>query len=210
MPKAKKVAKSIEYNPAHESHGYKAVRFVENVSRGLRLVGFADEIAKEKGHWRSIGHTGWFTDDYQSDKYRGVVYRLPARDGESLYVYGYDDPNNKDCAVLCFETEADMMEAARAADRFSELHAEEAREFNEAWQAGRRAKELTDEAVTMRKEALALAEEMRAVKSPGVAVPTICATLRSKVRELYHEIQKARKERDGLIADFGRRPGFVE
>ena len=88
---------TISYGPAFDAHGYKWVRFVENVSRGLRLVGFADEIAKAEGSWRSIQHTGWFTDDDQSEKYRGVVYQLPSR-GEPLYVYGYADTNNDDCA----------------------------------------------------------------------------------------------------------------
>lgn len=204
----KKIIKAIEYNPVcAPMHGYKNVRWVENVSRGLRLVGFADEIARAE-HSRSIQHTGWFTDDYYSETYRGVVYQLPSR-GEPLYVYGYADPNNDDCALLSFDTEADKMEAARAADRFAEIFAEEQRECNEAFQAGRRCEDLADDVAKMRKEALAIGAEMRAARHTVTEAPTICATLRSKIKSLYRQIQKAREERDELISNFGKHDGFA-
>lgn len=52
---------------------------------GLRFVGFADELN------RHIGHSGWFQypGGDPGDVYRGVVYRLPARGGRSLFVEGY-------------------------------------------------------------------------------------------------------------------------
>lgn len=208
--KARVKAKTIEYNPAHESHGYKNVRWVENVSCGLRLVGFADEIARKEGNWRAIDHKGWFTDDDgDGDTYRGVVYQLPARDGE-CYVYGYADPCNDDCALLCFDVTGDKMEAARCADSFAEVCAEEQRDYDRAWRAGRRYETLAEEISDARKEALAIGEEMRRAKRTVVEAPTICATLRAKIKSLYRAIQKARKERADLINNFGREPGFVE
>lgn len=203
--------KAIEYNPVvppERAHGYRGVRRVENVSLGLRLVGFADEVSRSEGR-RGIDHKGWFTDDMESEVYRGVVYQLPSR-GAPLYVYGYADPNNDDCALLSFDPESDKLDAARYADHFAESFADEEREYNEAWQAGRRADDIADEIKSARKEALALGEEMRAAKAANVAAPTICATLRSKIRSLYHNIQEARKERAELIENFGHRPGFVE
>lgn len=52
---------------------------------GLRFVGFADELN------RHIGHKGWFQypGGDPGDVYRGVVYRMPARDGRSQYVEGF-------------------------------------------------------------------------------------------------------------------------
>lgn len=49
---------------------------------GLRFVGFADELN------RHIGHKGWFQypGGDPGDVYRGVVYRMPARGGRSVYV----------------------------------------------------------------------------------------------------------------------------
>ena len=204
-----KKIKVIEYAPAHESHGYRNARWVENVSLGLRLVGFADEIAREAGYRSRIDHQGWFTDDDQREVFRGVVYLLPSRGGPQ-YVYGYADPNNSDCAVLCFDPKSDKLEAARAADRFAEIHAEHERDYQEAWRAGRRVEEIADEIVTTRREALEIAAEMREARHANVAAPTICGVLRDKIKSLYHRIQKMRKERADLTDAFGRRPGFVE
>ena len=207
----KKKPKTIEYNPIVEpkrAHGYRGVRWVENASLGLRLVGFADVIARDVGS-RSIQHTGWFIDDFQEETCRGVVYQLPSR-GKTLYAYGYADSMNEGAALLCFDLETDKLDAAKAADRFAEIFAESAREYNEAWQAGRRADDIADEIKAARTEALALGEEMRAAKAANVAAPTICATLRSTIKSLYRDIQRARKERAELIENFGHREGFAE
>jgi hypothetical protein len=199
----------IEYNPVCEPermHGYKSVRWVEHASRGLRLVGFADKIVR-------IDHKGWYTheDGDPDETYRGVVYQMPARDRKERFAYGYADPNNDDCALLSFELDADTKEeAARYADRFAEIFAEEARDYDRAWQAGRRYETLGEEVSELRTEALAIGEEMRAAKRANVAAPTICARLRADVLSLYRRIQKARKERAELLDNFGREPGWQE
>lgn len=207
----RKPIKAIEFNPVNDPkhmHGYKNVRWVENVSKGLRLVGFADEIAG-----RRIDHKGWYTTDDNDfgEVYRGVVYQLPSHGDEGeCYVYGYADPCNADCALLSFDITGNKEEAARYADRFAEIFAEEARDYNRAWQAGRRCSDIAEEIQSARKEALAIAAEMRAAKKASVQAPTICATLRVKVFSLYREIQEARKTRAELVRDFGTCPGFVE
>jgi hypothetical protein len=205
--------KFIEYNPANDPkrmHGYKNVRWVENVSRGLRLVGFADKVADEAGS-HAIEHQGWFTDDdFQDEVYRGVVYQLPVRDGETQFVYGYADPNNDDCALLCFEPFTDKLEAAKQADRFAELMAESERDYRRADSARIKYDELADEIKQARTTALKIAAEMRAAKQSGVSAPTICATLRSKILSLYRSIQKARKERAELMDSYGNCEGFTE
>lgn len=213
----KRAPKVIEYNPVCEPknmHGYRGVRWVENASCGLRLVGFADKLAKDAGCWRRIDHKGWYTDDDGSsgEVLRGIVYALPGRHGKPLYVYGYDDPRNKDCALLCFDEPTDvLLDAAIAADQFAEVFAAAEREYNEAWQAGRRYTDLDEEIKDTRSTALKLGEEMRAaVKFYGRKPPTICAALREKFMELYRSIQKMRKERAELLERFGSQSGFAD
>ena len=152
----------IEYNPVcdpERMHGYRNVRWVENASRGMRLVGFADKID------RCIRHNGWYTSDEMDmgNLYRGVVYQIPARKGIPCYVYGYADPNNEDCALLSFDLEDTKEAAARFADRFADLFAEQARDYQRAWAAGRRYEELGSEVADMRGEALAIGSEARRV-----------------------------------------------
>lgn len=197
-----KKIKTIDYGPVNNTHGCN-VRWVENVSRGLRLVGFADKIV-------SINHNGWYImdDGDFGDTYRGVVYQLPARGGVAQYVYGYADPWNDDCALLCFIVETERNEAAHMADRLAEIFAEAERDYHRASDAGRRFEELDVEIKDMRKEALAIGAEMRAARKAEVQAPTICATLRAKVLSLYRHIQKAREKRAALLDDFGNCAGF--
>lgn len=204
----KQRTKHVEYNPPHTSHGY-TVRWVENASRGLRLVGFADEVARRE-HSRAIEHKGWFIDDEGTgDVYRGVVYQLPSR-GAPQYVYGYADPCNGDCALLCFDVETTLLDAARAADRFAEIFAEEARDYDRASQASARCEDLAAEIKEARKRALAIGQEMRAAKRQNIIAPTICASMRREIASLYRGIQKARKEIASLVSAYGKQPGFEE
>lgn len=50
---------------------------------GLRFVGFSDELP---GGPR---HTGHYSDVHQEEVCRGAVWQWPARNGESVYVYGW-------------------------------------------------------------------------------------------------------------------------
>lgn len=207
MPR-KKAPKTIEYNPGLQPQGRprlpQQTRFVENVSRGLRLVGFADEIVR-------IDHKGWYIrDDEYDETYRGVVYQLPSHKGETRFAYGYADPDNDDCALLCLDTEETKEDAARAADRFAEIFAEQERDYNRAWQAGRRYEDLADEVKDLRSEALAIGAELREARKLVQNAPTICATLRETVFSLYRRISKTRKERAELLDNYGREPGFQE
>ena len=195
---------TIEFNPIHTSHGY-SVRWIENVSLGLRLVGFADEILPR------LRHKGWFIDeDLQDEVYRGVVYQLPSHKGETRFVYGYADPYNKDCALICFDLQSEKEDTARHADRMAEIFAEEQRDYSRAQRAGMEYTDLAEEIVSKRKEALAIATEMRTAKKTSVQAPTICAVARAKVLSLYSSIQKDRKKRKELLADFGKLPGFAD
>jgi len=204
----RKNIKAVVYGPTNDTermHGYRNVRWVENVSLGLRPVDFADRIV-------DLRHKGWFTEDDgdNGEVYRGTVYQLPARNGEEQFVFGYADPNNDDCALLCFDIETDKQDAARAADSFAKRFAEAARGFNRTWQAGERYRQLDDEIKDMRKEALDIGTEMRGARKANVTAPTICATLRRQIMALYRRIQEARKERSELFDTYGRLDGFTE
>lgn len=192
----------IEYNPRFKAHGYDHVRWVEHAADGLRLVGFADKIV-------GLRHMGWYTDeDGYGDTYRGVVYQLPSGGDGERFAYGYADPCNDGAALLCFDLEGSKEDAARAADQFAEIFAEEAREYSTAWGAGRRYEDLGEEIKEARKEALAIGAEMRANKS--VQAPASCNVLREKIISLYHQIKRARKEREDLIDSYGKHPGWEE
>ena len=118
------------------------IRYVENPEKHFRFVGFTDEIHP------SIHHHGWYSrhEDYDA-LYRGVVYRLP----HGRLVPGYWDTESECFAFdpsditedakggsdsnRSFNSE-ELEDAARTADRFAEIQAEKAREYDEAFSAG--------------------------------------------------------------------------
>lgn len=188
---------------------------MENVSKGLRFTGYADEIAK-KGHRRAIDHKGYYIDEYCQETYRGVVYQLPsrivARKRLCQFVYGFEDPNDSFSALLVFtDPKDDPLEAALAADRFAEIFAEHERDYQAACNARNQVNDFQEEIKATRTQALTLAAEMkRARKTIQTPMPTICATLRAEILSLYREIQGKRKNIKELINDFGGMEGFRE
>lgn len=201
---------SIVYNPAiaTPTYGERAgvVRWIENASDGLRLIGFADEIARET-HWRMIDHSGWFADPDGCELFRGVVYQLPAaRHGSKgereRYVYGYADPNNKGAALLAFSPVSDKMEAARFSDGFAERCAETERDYREAWQAGQRAAELAEERRELTAQVRALLRELASACDRLGDVPHIKTALRGAIRHALDAREKARQERQELRDSF--------
>lgn len=181
---------SIIYGPRFDSgsRAFRHVRWVENVSRGLRLVGFADEIT------RSINHRGWFIDDeFQDEVMRGVVYRLP-RGG---FAYGYADPHNDDCALLCFDCDAESAEqAARYADQFAKRYAEQEREYQAKWNARRIIEECRERICDARRRHTAL---VRAIWT-GEGDDATGARLRAAERE---NVSEARETIEATIAEYG-------
>lgn len=105
-----------------------------------RFVGYCDKVA------RRIDHTGWFADDCQDSKYRGVVFRLNRNRG---FIVGYQESDN-DGIVLDLQTVLDSDDdigAAYAADNMAERAAEQEREYGESWQAGTAARDKLDETI---------------------------------------------------------------
>lgn len=76
---------------------------------------------------RHIDHTGWFCDDFQFDKIRGLVVRLP----HGRYLAGWSMGEQMASWVDSTEVYTDETEAARAADSLAEYAAEREREYQE-------------------------------------------------------------------------------
>lgn len=111
------VKRTIEYYKVATAHGEKHCRWVHNPTLGLRFVGYADKIL------HTIGHEGWFIDEFQDEVLRGVVYQLPSRNGRKRYAYGYEQSLDRVCAFLSFDPCDNEHDAARWADRMAELEA---------------------------------------------------------------------------------------
>ena len=185
---------------------------------GLRFVGYADEVCKRNYAYNGeIDHTGWYSDDMQYQTLRGAVFQLPARNGQSVYVAGYVEqenrkPINGDSAAIDLsrlfygEPSEDgasyitaAREAARAADAIAERVAEKEREYAEVWRKGSDYAELGEEVAAARKSCLALIAE---IKAQGKAFsPAICDTLKAHVSSYVRDIQKAREKRESLKSD---------
>lgn len=190
---------------------------------GLRFVGFADEIAG-----RSVSHTGWYTDEHglNGQVLRGAVYQYPARNGCPFYVAGYREGENSrkrgwsdssgenggTCLLLRAliiggmggrESNDDgVRDAARLADEHARVSAEHAREYESAWQAGRRFADYGEEIAESRRQFLELRREIKSAGRPANETPTICATLRRKCESLLSDIRNAREEREKLRSGY--------
>lgn len=177
---------------------------------GLRFVGYCDKIRD------SIGHTGWYTDCYNEESIRGVVYQLPGRDGKARFVAGHDNPNNgaadaggpafvdfseiyeESCVGFNYDgsTYASDLDACRdaagAADEFTRIEAEKEKEYSTAWQAGARYADAIQERAEIKTELRALLVERRNLKAQAsAATVAICSAVESQARDMLATIAKA-------------------
>lgn len=209
---------------ARSMQGRDVLRWIESTSAvGLRFIGWADELPG------GPNHTGWFTDsDDQQDKLRGGVWQLPGCKGKARLVYGYaefegrNSETNKGSARICvsdiieinrtgedsayddMRDSDEMREAVTGADQIAESVAEEARDYNDTYNAGRQAAELDSEAIAARREALPLLGELRAARRSGLvpsAFPAAYAALHGRVLALLEIISTKREERESAWAD---------
>lgn len=177
------------------AYGSKHMRWIESpATAGLRFVDYADKLAE-------LGHTGWYLQngDY-TESVRGVVYSMAARDGAERFVGGYADPYNDGPVCLDFSDIRDSdRDAARAADHIAERMAKETREYEAAYQAGARWADLGTEIESSRATVKALLAERKAARSAKLLTyPTICAAIRTAVRNALGDIENARQERAKL------------
>jgi hypothetical protein len=182
---------TIAYGPEWAPDGTRErFRCIEHASRGLRIVGPADEIIR-------LGHTGWYTDPFDTgETVRGYVVQLPARGGECVYIPAIEDPCNTDCYICDFHSATDdKKDAARWADSMAESYAERERDYQTKESAKMRAEELREEARTLRAEHSAMIAELRSVAEwRNVSAPAICARIRSDLAAMRARVREALKE----------------
>lgn len=199
-------------------HGGDRLRWIEKTeAMGLRFVGWADDIA-------GLNHTGWHcTEAGDFDTLRGGVWQLPGKGRTARLLYGYAEfegrsEMNPGSAALCVsdvvsvsqrgewyaeDLQNEAWEAARLADGLAESTAEDRRDYDSAYQAGRAAAEADAEAIEARRELLPLLGELRALRRSAVAgnVPAVCARLRRDVDSLLETISDKRRERESAWGD---------
>lgn len=197
---------------ARFQHSGDVLRWIENTeAAGLRFVAWADELA-------SLRHTGWHCDDEGRETLRGGVWQLPGKAGAARLLYGYAEfegrgEMNPGSAALCVsdvqtvpmrgefgnldETDG-ARDAARWADGLAESTAEDRRDYDSAYQAGREAAEADAAAIAARAELLPLLGELRALRRAPVAgeTPNACRALRRAVDSLLETISEKRAERE--------------
>jgi len=198
--------KHIQYGPQFKGYGERHMRWIENVSAGLRFVGHADDLV------RSIRHKGWYADNFQDETYRGCVYQLPARHGVPQFVGGYSDPNNDDCALLSFYLYDEKEDAARAADLIAEARADEQRQYNEAWQAGSEYADLKTEISSNRRALIELIRERKELCRLvcGTSVEHTAHAVLKEIRRLLQAVRDAQRKRADLYAHYANTEGFKE
>ena len=163
------------------------LRFVENLRGYFRNVTPAHDIIK-------LGYTGWYSDNFQDETCHGIVVQLPARNGEPVYLYGVNDPNNDNTGMIAWrkcEWTSDKEEAARWADDMAKYYAESNRESAAKEQAKVNIEEARERIVEIRTELRVLSAEVRSQR-PHLT-PPICTVIRRKMKQLRHESHKCWK-----------------
>jgi len=123
----KQPAKTIVYGPEWTPEGSRErLRFVENASLGLRVVGASHDIIRTRDR-----HTGWYLDPMgDGETVHGAVLQLPSRDGAPVYVPAFADPYIADCYCVNFHSATeDKADCASWADSMAEYYAECERDY---------------------------------------------------------------------------------
>lgn len=186
----------IFYNPPNSEGG----RWVENVSKGLRLAGYVQEYRHSPApHLSNRKTLGWYCDNFQDETLYPVVYRLPSREGPR-FAYGYADPWNDDCAFLRFNAES-ADDAQRWACSVTKSAAESMREDGTRAQAGMRLEDIANELRGARSAIIEICAEARAARRAEKTYPKLCAAIRAKVRDLLDNRDRLYNLRDKIAAN---------
>lgn len=143
---------------------------------GLRFVGFWDEVKE----WPPAKHTGWYTDDFQSGTYRGVVFQTSAdKKGSPRYLAGYYDDEGEQTYLEREIVAGGSEGAAQIADDLARIAAEEEREYQAEYQA---AVSLSEEIEELRWSLEGQLDEISELFTLR-AFPTVKRILRREIRE---------------------------
>ena len=178
------------------------LRYVEDLGGHFRNVRPCHEIVR-------LEHTGWYVDQFQDKTCHGLVMQLPGRDGKPIYLYGVNDPWNKNTGMVAWrrcEWTDDQKEAARWADDMAKHYAETCREDNAKQQAEQDIEEARNQIKELRLEAKQLVREIKDHRrqNPKAGAlssfsPAICSALKAQIkslREESHELYKRITERE--------------
>jgi len=199
--KSKSISYNREWKPDYTRDRY---RWVENITPALRFVGKVHEIRSDGSNNTPyidralVDHTGWYSDNYQDETVWGEVYQLPGHDGTPRYVPAVCDPNNPNCAAVCFgDMTDDLRDAIRWADSMAEKWAESEREYQAKEAAKEKIEENKSEIADLRADFKALAKELRenCDKVSGMVelrklIRREYKRMKAKVRKLKAEIKK--------------------
>lgn len=206
--------KAIVYNPEffpyqpRERFNADHYRWIENPTKGLRLVGKAHEIESNGApSWHDayqdvspVKHTGWYTDEYHDSSMTiwGEVYQLPTRrNGEPRYIPAVSDPNNNGAYLDFHSITSDLQSAVSWSDTMAERWAEDERKYQAGYERTQRIEEITGELATLRENRKSLIREIRSACSAVTPFPAIVSALRAQLmgmradgRELHDERKK--------------------
>ena len=212
----------VNFGAVMDESGKRKIWVEDPHAIGLRFIGFADEVCSSNYAYRGgIDHRGWFTNDFQDETARGVVYQLPAKNGRARFMHGVADPVNEGAAMLAYEISEgarenndrwgasynpDAREAAQMADSMAENFAEIERDYNRASSAAFEHEELGESVKTWRRELLEMLRERRALRETHA--PAICKGIRARVSDLLESINEAREKRAELVEIFESHEAF--
>lgn len=190
---------AISDMPRHTSLTARAY-YCDNFPSGLREVGSAHDVCRAE-HSRSVDHTGWFTDSFQSGTLQGYVLQLPARNGQPIYIPATKHSEWDGVTLYPNDMHDTALDCARAADQYAEHAAESEREYEAQENAKQQIANKQDEIATLRADRRALVREMRAARATGVAsFPAICDALRERLSDLKEDSRRA-YDRIGKLQD---------
>lgn len=155
-----------------------------------------------------VDHTGWYTNSHGesfkdgSGKCWGIVVHLPGRQGQELWLAGYQFGGQCEGAqVHLGDVYSDKESAALAADSHAESAADSERDYQDAWEAGRDYADHAETVQTTRQETLALLKQNR--DSGGSRdLPAIHATICKAVCDARGRIVAARESMAELAGGY--------
>jgi len=166
------------YNPRS---GDTQKRWVENTDKaGLRET--------------DLDCQGWFCDEWQYEIAQGVVYRLPARNGESRFVAGIKDPCNDGAALVDFDIFTDERGAINNANRMAENYADEQRRACEQDRREQRCEELRGDISDALKRGIAIIQDAKKIRKALCETTALRDMLSASIADLRDNITEMRRE----------------
>lgn len=137
---------------------------------------WCDDVSKR------IDHMGWFCDEFQDNKMRGIVVRL----ANGTFVAGYSMGDHMTSTVDTGTVYTNDCECARAADSMAENAADTEREYQAIWQAARKLEDENQNAITRLRECIVL-RNRKCVDYVRSEISELCETIRTNRARLAGE-----------------------